>query len=410
MGETSARRGGGDQPSDAVTTPAATELAALADQSATALRAAQDHPVAVLSEEDRARVWSAVDASTAGNTKAAYRSDWARFTRWAGEHGHPVVPAHPLVVAAYLTAAAAEQSPAGEWRYRASTLTRWASSINQFHTAAGLDPPGRAEVVRRALAGIRRLRAEPPRRRAPLLLDDVKTLLISLRPAYMAWPTAVAARRDAALLLLGFGTAARRSELVGLTVADVTVHTADGLHVRIARSKTDQDAEGAVRAVPYGRETLTCAACAVLRWRTLMDAADQDPDRPRPAAMAAARRLPGADRRHICTDQHPDPADPGRALFPAVHKTGVIYRAPMTGHAVNHMLARRAAAAGFTPAQVARLGGHSLRSGFVTQAFRAGADAHAILRQTGHRNPAMLEVYAREHAPLVNNAVTKLGL
>jgi integrase len=63
-----------------------------------------------------------------------------------------------------------------------------------------------------------------------------------------------------------------------------------------------------------------------------------------------------------------------------------------------------------TPAQIALLGGHSLRAGFVTEAFRAGADAHAIMRQTGHRSPAMLEVYAREHAPLTGNAVTRLGL
>ena len=41
------------------------------------------------------------------------------------------------------------------------------SSINQVHTAAaGLDAPGRSEVVRR-LSGIRRIRAEPL---APLLL------------------------------------------------------------------------------------------------------------------------------------------------------------------------------------------------------------------------------------------------
>jgi len=59
---------------------------------------------------------------------------------------------------------------------------------------------------------------------------------------------------------------------------------------------------------------------------------------------------------------------------------------------------------------IALLGGHSLRSGFVTEAFRAGADAHSIMRQTGHRSPVMLEVYAREHAPLTGNAVTRLGL
>ncbi len=62
------------------------------------------------------------------------------------------------------------------------------------------------------------------------------------------------------------------------------------------------------------------------------------------------------------------------------------------------MIQRRAAAAGYTAAQVDLLGGHSLRSGFVTEAFRAGADAHSIVRQTGHRDPKMLEVYAREFA------------
>ena len=42
------------------------------------------------------------------------------------------------------------------------------------------------------------------------------------------------------------------------------------------------------------------------------------------------------------------------------------------------------------------LAGHSLRAGFVTEALRAGADAHAVMRQTRHRDPATVEVYARE--------------
>ena len=99
-----------------------------------------------------------------------------------------------------------------------------------------------------------------------------------------------------------------------------------------------------------------------------------------------------------------------RWLFPGIHKTGRPGTGPMSGDAVAAMIQRRAAAAGYTPAQVDLLGGHSLRSGFVTEAFRAGADAHSIMPQTDHRDPKMLEVYAREHAPLVGNAVTKLDL
>ena len=43
-----------------------------------------------------------------------------------------------------------------------------------------------------------------------------------------------------------------------------------------------------------------------------------------------------------------------------MHATGAIGATAMTGHAVNEMIHRRAAA-GFTPAQVDKLGGHSLR-------------------------------------------------
>jgi len=76
-------------------------------------------------------------------------------------------------------------------------------------------------------------------------------------------------------------------------------------------------------------------------------------------------------------------------LFPRVHKTGHVGDTAMGGPAVNQVIARRAAADGYSTAQIAKLGGHSLRAGFVTEAFRQGADAHAMKRQTGHRNPAI---------------------
>ena len=82
----------------------------------------------------------------------------------------------------------------------------------------------------------------------------------------------------------------------------------------------------------------------------------------------------------------------------------------MSGDAVYEMIRRRAEQAGYTTTQIQQLGGHSLRAGFVTEAFRAGADAHQIMRQTRHRSHAVLETYAREHAPLVANAVTRIGL
>jgi len=84
------------------------------------------------------------------------------------------------------------------------------------------------------------------------------------------WPVGMAAHRDAALLLIGFAGAHRRSELVGLHLSDVTVHPVDGLHVRVRSSKTDQEGVGVVRALPYGRDPLTCPPCALVRWRRLL--------------------------------------------------------------------------------------------------------------------------------------------
>ena len=61
-------------------------------------------------EQALAEVLAAVDASTSVNTKKAYRSDWVRFTAWTTERGFAPLPAPALVVAHYVTEAAAEQT------------------------------------------------------------------------------------------------------------------------------------------------------------------------------------------------------------------------------------------------------------------------------------------------------------
>lgn len=372
-----------------------------------------------LSAQAIARVLAAMEATTTASTMTAYRSDWRRFTAWCEQRGHPALPTTPALVAAYVTAAATEmRSDRGRFAHAPTSLTRWVSSINQVHGAAGFDPPGRSDVVRRALTGIRQVRAAAPRRVAPLLLDDVRGILASLTAEAAGWPSGVAARRDAAILLFGFAGAFRRGELVALTLADVTLHPADGLHVRTGAGATTG---GPTRALPYGRSPLTCAPCAWTRWRQILDAGDGvEPDGARRAVMAVLHRQsraagePGAGDEasaHVCRTAAPDPVDDEaprarRPLFPGVHKTGAVADTPLTGEAVRKMVQRRGQAAGLT----APLGGHSLRAGFITEAFRQGADASAIMRQTGHRDPASLVAYAPKRAPLVGNAVTVLGL
>ncbi len=62
---------------------------------------------------------------------------------------------------------------------------------------------------------VRRTRKTPPKRRSRLLLVDARSLLEAMRPSMLVWPAAMSAHRDAAVLLMGFAGAHRRSELVG---------------------------------------------------------------------------------------------------------------------------------------------------------------------------------------------------
>src|SRR6185503_8368323 len=65
-------------------------------------------------------------------------------------------------------------------------------------------------------------------------------LMVSNRPS----PATPLGARDRAMLLLGFGAALRRSELVALTLGDVATVPGRGLHVLVRRSKTDQQGQG----------------------------------------------------------------------------------------------------------------------------------------------------------------------
>lgn len=367
-------------------------------------------PAATLAERTGVDVFRR--AARSENTLAAYRGDWARFAAWCTHAGAAALPADPGTLAAYLADAATQTATVGRsvpWRYAPNTLARWVATINKAHDLAGLRPPGRDPAVAETLAGIRRLRATPPARKAPLLLDDLETIVAAI-PA-VGWPAAPGGIRNRCLLVMGWVGAFRRAELVALRLGDVTLHPDDGLHVLVRHSKTDQQAQGRTYALPYARRPLLCAPCAWARW-TAVVAAWEGADGGPGGRAGVMRAVQSSDQdRHVCRNSKDRPAGgvDGRSspAFRAVRANGTLGERAINGHMLNEMVKRSAAAAGFDPD---RVGGHSLRAGFVTQAFRSGADAHAIMRQTGHADPKTLEVYARESAPLVGNAVTQVGL
>lgn len=356
-----------------------------------------------------ARIAAAVESSRSVGTRRAYAAGWRRFTDWCSRKGHVPLPAHPVTVAAYLVDAADTVTAAGERAYAAGTLSAWASAINHFHQTTGHTSPTKHHLVTAALAGIRRQYAaagdRPRTQRAPLLVSDIRHLVETARAQCGGWADDVLERRDTALLLLGFAGAFRRSELADLECRDVSLHREDGLHIRLRKTKTDEEGRGVVRALPTADSHVTCPPCAYVRWVQVVSAFDAGG---RPSVIRLLRGREPFDH-HVCRGGVPRVA--ARApLFRAIAKNGNLGTTSISGAAIHKTIRRRAERAGYDPTLTAQLGGHSLRSGFVTQAFRNGADAHAIMRQTGHTTPAMLERYAREHAPLIGNAVNAIGL
>jgi integrase len=356
-------------------------------------------------------------AAVSAATVRACVSDWGRFERWCAATGCRALPATAGTVGEYLVQASRTVDAGGRPAYAAATLRRWSASIAAVHRRHGHSSPAADPRLGQVMSGIARARGTRQRRVAPLLLDDVRAVLAAMD--HRTWPAAVASARDAVVVLVGFAAALRRSELAALTLEDLTLVPADGVHLLVARSKTDQEGAGHVKALPYGTgQAAWCPPCVLRRWTDLLTAAD-DADHTgapvgsgqRRAVMRHLTQAPPPDR-HLCRgrearSEYRFGAGDGRSLLRPVTKGGRVGAAGMSGHAVNAVIKRRVAAAGLDPAL---FGGHSLRAGFVTQAFRSGADAAAVRRQSGHTGDAVLEVYRREAAPLVGNAVTGLGL
>lgn len=348
-----------------------------------------------------------VARAAAGNTRRAYASDWARFESWCARTGGTALPAAPETVASYLAEAADLHRLDGGWAYSPASLSRWVAAINKRHETAGQALPGGHPLVASVLRGVRRDRAQPPRRARPLSVPDLRRLLAGID--LYTWPSGLIGRRDAALLLIGFTGALRRAELAGLRWADLTAHAEDGLHLLIRASKTDPDAAGQVLGLPYGTTSVTCCPCALTRWRAAVAAYATGGRRGVLALFAAGEPAGHVCRTHTTATVTVELGglDPEQPVFPALTKAGTIRATAIGGETVSAVLRRRLTAAGLP---VTGYSAHSLRAGFATAAARAGASHHEIMHQTRHRDPRTVQGYIRDNAPLEHNAVTRLGL
>lgn len=291
-------------------------------------------------------------ASKAANTQRAYESDVRAFEAFCMELGAECHPAAPATVALWVAAMGGELS--------AATIRRRLVSVSQWHKLQGHPSPCSDESVRSVLKGVLNTHGAAQRKAAPVRVKELRAM-IAETPA-----DTLKGLRDRALILLGFFGGFRRSELVALDLEDIAF-TAEGMTVTLRRSKTDQTGEGR----QIGISAKGGEGCPVSAIREMVKAFGID----------------------------------GGAIFRRVNRWGQIGER-LAPEAVADILKAKAGAMGLDPAQVS---GHSIRRGFVTEAYASGAETPEIQAVTGHRSLKVLGGYYAE-ANVYRNAAAKIRI
>jgi integrase len=295
-------------------------------------------------------------ASKAENTRRNYRSHWQQFAAWCGSAGLESLPAKPETVAGYIAQLAETHKP--------GTIGCHLTAIASAHKSRGYPSPASMQhgAVSAVWQGIKRTHGTAQEQKAPLLVPDLRRIAENL-------PDKLIGVRDRALLLLGFASACRRSEIVGFDIEDLQFST-DGATVALKRSKTDQTGQGRKIGIPYGSNPETCPVRALKAW----------------IEVSGIETGP---------------------LFPRINRHGQMLPGRLSGPAVALIVKRHAAAAGLDTSKYA---GHSLRAGLATSAAIAGASERSIMNQTGHRSSNMVRRYIRDASLFRENAAAVVGL
>ena len=304
------------------------------------------------------------ESARAPATVRAYASDLADFETWckieAG--GLSTLPATAETVALYIADAAGRG-------LKASTISRRLTAISVLHKAAGLDSPALDERVKDVFKGIKREHGSFEKGAAPLLTSTMKRMILIAREGAETEAQHKSAVRDAALLLVGYAGAFRRSEIASLYIEDVEF-VEDGATLLLRRSKTDQEGKGRKRALPYGSHPETCPVRNLKRWLDLLE-----------------------------EDEGP--------IFRPVDRHGNIKASALSDRSVCEVVKKRAQAAGLNQD---RYSGHSLRAGLATAASAAGVSQKSIMDQGDWKSVQTVMRYVREGTLFKNNAAASIGL
>jgi len=304
-------------------------------------------------------------------TRRAYRSAWRSFENWCRDLGREPLAADPDTIAMYVVRCA----DAG---FAISSIRVHLAAIRTAHQLAGLSVDLRHPRLAMVIEGVTRAKGVRPRRQATPAVPGVLRLMLSARPP----GENPLGARDRAMLLLGFGAALRRSELVALTIGDVETVPGRGLRILVRRGKTDQHGTGQDIAVwAHPDQPSVCPLGALETW------------------LAHRREAPDLDWTATATSRAERP------LFCAVTKAGKATGAKLSDKAVVRLVKQAAADAGL---DAEKFSGHSLRAGLATAAGDEGAGLAELMRQTRHKSTEVALGYLRPADLWRNNVTEKL--
>ena len=343
-----------------------------------------------LLKNEVARTRGYVEAARSTATRRAYAADWRVFDTWCAARGLSALPASPASVAVFMTSMKDGDFNASPPRLpkKISTLSRYLAAINDQHKDAGLLTPGEQDgghQLRKTFVGIRNTHGARPQQKAAADGDRLGRMLASITGED------VRSVRDRALLAIGMAAALRRSELVSLTFTDVQF-VPEGLRIFVARSKTDQAGLGAWIAIPEGKRIRPKAL--LLEWLRVGRVTDGPLFR-KLAEVRVAVRDP-ASRARI---KDPTGKPKWCRLEDRVQLVG------MSAQGVALIVKARAHAAGLDPTLFS---GHSLRSGFLTEAARQpGANVFKMREVSRHKSLDILSGYVRNHDAFRDHAAER---
>ncbi|MBP5096146.1 site-specific integrase [Pseudomonas protegens] len=279
-----------------------------------------------------------LQAATRDNTRRSYRAAIEHFeVQWGG-----FLPATAESVARYLAAYAGELS--------INTLRLRLSALAQWHSSQGFADPTKAPVVRQVFKGIRALHPVQEKQAQPLELQHLEQVVawldeeVARATAEQRQGDLLRARRDRALILLGFWRGFRSDELCRLQIEHVQAVAGSGISLYLPRSKSDRDNLGRTFHTPALLRL--CPVQAYIEWINS-------------AALVRGPVFRGINRW-------------GRLSEQGLHANSVI--------ALLRQALERAGIAG------EHYTSHSLRRGFATWAHRSGWDLKSLMSYVGWKD------------------------